>query len=183
MSGLSVKYDERVGRAVSDMETSGGREIDIEAYYARYGPMVLRRCRRLLKDEQSAYDAMQEVFLKVLLARDRLTGTYPSALLYRMATNLCLNRIRDERRHGSEEYRDILHHLSFFGNPENAAVAENLLDCVLKEAKESTRQVAVMYFIDGMTIKEIAATVKLSISGVHKHLEKLRRKIRQKGDL
>ncbi|MDH4272279.1 MAG: ECF-type sigma factor, partial [Candidatus Aminicenantes bacterium] len=62
-------------------------------------------------------------------------------------------------------------------------VAGNLLDCVLKEAKESTRQVAVMYFVDGMTIKEIAATVKLSISGVHKRLEKLRRRIREKGDL
>jgi len=165
------------------MKTNIPQEIDVEAYYARYGPMVLRRCRRLLKDEQSAFDAMQEVFLKVLLARDRLTGTYPSALLYRIATNLCLNRIREERRPGTEEYREILHHLSYFNNPESSVVAGNLLDCVLKEAKESTRQVAVMYFVDGMTIKEIAATVKLSISGVHKRLEKLRRRIREKGDL
>jgi RNA polymerase sigma factor (sigma-70 family) len=165
------------------MKTNIAQEIDIEAYYTRYGPMVLRRCRRLLKDEQSAFDAMQEVFLKVLLARDRLTGTYPSALLYRIATNHCLNRIREERRPGTGEYRDILHHLSYFNNPEDSVVAGNLLDCVLKEAKESTRQVAVMYFVDGMTIKEIAATVKLSISGVHKRLEKLRRRIREKGDL
>ncbi len=165
------------------MNTSEGQEIDIEAYYARYGPMVLRRCRRLLKDEQSAFDAMQEVFLKMWLARNRLTGTYPSALLYRMATNLCLNRIREERRQAGGEYRDILHNLSFFNNPENTVVAENLLECVLKEGKEPDRQVAVMYFIDGMTLKEIAATVNLSISGVHKRLENLRRKIREKGDL
>jgi RNA polymerase sigma-70 factor (ECF subfamily) len=165
------------------MKTNAAQEIDIEAYYARYGPMVLRRCRHLLKDEQSAFDAMQEVFLKVLLARDRLTGIYPSALLYRIATNHCLNRIREERRHGPKEYRDIFHHLSFLENPENAVVTGNLLDCVLKEAKGSTRQVAVMYFVDGMTLKEIAATVKISISGVHKRLEKLRRRIREKGDL
>jgi RNA polymerase sigma-70 factor (ECF subfamily) len=165
------------------MKMTGGREIDIEAYYARYGPMVLRRCRRLLKDEQSAFDAMQEVFLKVLLARDRLTGTFPSALLYRMATNLCLNRIRDERRPGAGDCREILHRLSFVSNPEDSAIAGNVLECILREEKQSTRQVAVMYFIDGMTIKEIAATVKLSISGVHKRLEKLRRRIREKGDL
>jgi RNA polymerase sigma-70 factor (ECF subfamily) len=165
------------------MKTTGDLDIDIEAYYARYGPMVLRRCRRLLKNEQSAFDAMQEVFLKVLLARDRLTGDYPSALLYRMATNLCLNRLRDERRPGAEDCRHILHRLSFNHNPENALVAGNLLDCILREEKQSTRQVAVMYFVDGMTIKEIAATVKLSISGVHKRLEKLRGKIREKGDL
>ncbi len=165
------------------MKTTEDPEIDIEAYYARYGPMVLRRCRRLLKDEQSAFDAMQEVFLKVLLARNRLTGNYPSALLYRMATNLCLNRLRDERRHRAGDCRDILHRFSFNDNPENAVVAGNLLDCILREEKESTRQVAVMYFVDGMTIKEIAATVKLSISGVHKHLEKFRRRIREKGEL
>jgi RNA polymerase sigma-70 factor (ECF subfamily) len=104
-------------------------------------------------------------------------------LLYRMATNICLNRIRDERRPLSGEYRDILHHLSFPDNPENAVVAANLLDWVFREAKESTRQVAVMYFIDGMTIKEIAATMKLSISAVHKRLDGLRRRIRQRGDL
>ena len=165
------------------MKTTAAQEIDIEACYARYGPMVLRRCRRLLRDEQSAFDAMQEVFLKVLLARERLTGAYPSALLFRMATNLCLNRIRDERRLGPEDYRHIFSPLSLERNPENAAVAGNLLDGILKEEKQSTRQVAVMYFIDGMTIKEIAATVKLSISGVHKRLEKLRRRIREKGDL
>jgi RNA polymerase sigma factor (sigma-70 family) len=165
------------------MKTTRDREIDIEAYYTRYGPMVLRRCRRLLKDEQSAFDAMQEVFLKVLVARDRLTGAYPSALLYRIATNLCLNRIREEGRDKPGEYRDILHHLSFLENPENAVVAGNLLDCVLKEAKGSTQKVAVMYFIDGMTLKEIAATVKISIAGVHKRLDKLRRRIREKGVL
>jgi RNA polymerase sigma factor (sigma-70 family) len=165
------------------MDESGGREIDIEAYYVRYGPMVLRRCRRLLKDEQSAFDAMQEVFLKMLLARDRLTGTYPSALLYRMATNLCLNRIREERRQASGEYRDIFYNLSFLGNPEDDADARSLLEWALKEEKDPDRQVAVMYFIDGMTLKEIAATVKLSISGVHKRLENLRRRIRGKGGL
>jgi RNA polymerase sigma-70 factor (ECF subfamily) len=164
------------------MKTTCDPGIDIGAYYARYGPMVLRRCRRLLKDEQSAFDAMQEVFLKLLLARERLTGEYPSALLYRMATNLCLNRIRNERRCTTSDYLDIFHHLPQFDNPESALVAGNLLDFIFRRERESTRQVAVMYFIDGMTIKEIASTMKLSISGVHKRLEKLRRRIREKGD-
>lgn len=168
---------------IPDMKSSTPQEIDVEAYYARYGPMVLRRCRRLLKDEQSAFDAMQEVFLRMLLARDRLTGTYPSALLYRMATNLCLNRIRKDRLQAGAEFRDILHNLSFLNNPEDVVVARSFLEWVLKEEKSPDRQVAVMYFVDGMTLKEIAATVKLSISGVHKRLENLRRKIREKGDL
>jgi RNA polymerase sigma factor (sigma-70 family) len=165
------------------MKNSVSKEIDIEAYYIRYGPMVLRRCRRMLKDEQSAYDAMHEVFLKILSNHDRLTGTHPSALLYRIATNVCLNRIRDERKYAFSEYLDILHHISFFGKASAHVSALSLLEYVIGEEKESTRKIAVMYFINGMTIKEIAETMKLSVSGVHKHLEKLRRRLSEKGEL
>ena len=31
--------------------------LDVEALSLRYGPMVLRRCRRLLRDEDEALDA------------------------------------------------------------------------------------------------------------------------------
>ena len=144
--------------------------------------MVLRRCRRMLKNEQSAYDAMHEVFLKILSNQNRLTAEYPSALLYRIATNVCLNKIRNERKHSLNECLDILHNTSFFENQEENISARNLLAYIFEKEKESTRQIAVLYFVNGMTIKEIAETKNLSISGVHKHLDKLRRKIREKGE-
>ncbi len=71
--------------------------MNVEILYEKYGPMVLRRCRRLLRDEDRAMDAMQDVFVRVLQRRDRLKATYPSSLLYRIATSVCLNRIRDQR--------------------------------------------------------------------------------------
>jgi RNA polymerase sigma-70 factor (ECF subfamily) len=145
--------------------------------------MVLRRCRRMLKEEQAAYDAMQEVFLKVLTNQDRLTGMYPSALLYRIATNVCLNRIRDERKHTINEYLDILLNMSFFEKQGASGADKKLLEYVLEREKGSTRKIAVMYFVEGMTIKEIAETIKLSVSGVHKKLKKLRRRIREKGEV
>ena len=126
---------------------------------------------------------MHEVFLKVLSNQNRLTGEYPSALLYRIATNVCLNKIRNERKHSLNEYLDILHHTSFFENQQENVSAKNLLAYILAKEKETTRQIAVMYFVNGMTIKEIAETKSLSISGVHKHLDKLRRKIRDKGEI
>ena len=71
--------------------------MNFEMLYEKYGPMVLRRCRRLLRDEDRALDAMQDVFVRVLQNQGRLHATYPSNLLYRIATNVCLNRIRDQR--------------------------------------------------------------------------------------
>jgi RNA polymerase sigma-70 factor (ECF subfamily) len=155
--------------------------IDIESFYISYGPMVLRRCRRMLKNEQSAYDAMHEVFLKVVSNQNRLTDEYPSALLYRMATNVCLNRIRNEKKHTLNEYLNILQNTSFFENQELETSTRNLLEYILGKEEETPRKIAVMYFVNGMTIKEIAATMRLSISGVHKNLDKIRRRIKNKG--
>jgi RNA polymerase sigma-70 factor (ECF subfamily) len=50
--------------------TEAGTEVDIEAYYRRYAPMVLRRCRRLLRDEEEAVDAMQDVFVRMMQRRE-----------------------------------------------------------------------------------------------------------------
>jgi RNA polymerase sigma-70 factor (ECF subfamily) len=40
--------------------------FDVTSLSLRYGPMVLRRCRHLLRNEDEALDACQDVFLRVL---------------------------------------------------------------------------------------------------------------------
>ena len=73
--------------------------IDVEAYYRRYGPLVIRRCRHLLKNEDLALEAAQDVFVQLLRKEDLLTDKSPSGLLMRMATNVCLNILRSRKRH------------------------------------------------------------------------------------
>ena len=51
---------------------------DIAEWCRRYGPMVLRRCRRLLRDESEALDACQDVFVRVIERRQWLKDDYPS---------------------------------------------------------------------------------------------------------
>jgi len=168
---------------MAEQDGNGGRGIDVEAYYLRYAPMVLRRCRRLLGNEQAAYDAMQEVFVKLMSHRARLRDAYPSALLYRMATNTCLNMIRDDRRDRFErrDADDILLNMPFFESPDRAAVAKLVFEYALNGQPETTRRIAVLYFLDGLTLKETGDEVGLSIAGVHRHLEKLRRRLRDQG--
>jgi DNA-directed RNA polymerase specialized sigma24 family protein len=38
--------------------------LDVESLYVTYGPMIVRRCSRLLGDEEAALDAMQETFVR-----------------------------------------------------------------------------------------------------------------------
>src|SRR4030095_16093808 len=67
--------------------------FDVTAITLRYGPMVLRRCRQLLRDEDEALDACQDVFVRLLQHRTRLDARYPSRLLYRSRDNGCLSRL------------------------------------------------------------------------------------------
>jgi RNA polymerase sigma-70 factor (ECF subfamily) len=165
---------------MQDSEETG---IDVEAFYVRYGPMVLRRCRKLLKNEEKAMDAMQDVFTKVLLNQNRLHSTYPSSLLFRMATNVCLNMIRKEKSHKEIYDDDILTNIAMFDENEEKLIFNNVLDRIFKREKTSTRQIAVMHYVDGMTLNEVAKEVGLSVSGVRKRLRELRGKVNINGGL
>jgi RNA polymerase sigma-70 factor (ECF subfamily) len=152
-------------------------EINVEEFYIRYGPMVLRRCRRLLNDEEKAMDAMQEVFTKVLLNKKRLKNQYPSSLLYRIATNVCLNIIRAEKTRRETHDEDILTNIAMYEEKENRLIIGNLLDTIFKREKQSTREIAVMFFVDGMTLQEVASEAGLSVSGVRKRIRELRSRV------
>lgn len=152
--------------------------IDVEEYYKKYGPMVLRRCRGLLKDEEKALDAMQDVFVKLLVNRNKLKGAYPSSLLFRIATNVCLNIIRSESR-GMEESGDLLTNIAAYDRTEERVAAGDMLDRIFRKEKESTREIAVMHYVDKMTLNEISEAVGLSVSGVRKRLRMLKERAKK----
>lgn len=149
-------------------------EIDVEAQYRLYGPMVLRRCRRLLGDESSATDAMHDVFVQLIRAGDRLDDRAPSALLYRMATHVCLNRLRTRRRRPETPDEALLDELAALEDTESQSFARRWLDRLFAREPASTRTIAVLHFVDGMTHEEVAAEVGMSVSGVRKRLRTLR---------
>jgi len=148
--------------------------VDVEALYRRYGPMVLRRCRSLLRDEEDALDVMQDVFVNVARNAERLRGEFPSSLLYRIATNLSLNRIRDRRHEPARPGDDTLNTIA--AHPDHDAPL--LLDRLFGRHPESTRTMAVLHFVDGMTLEEVAGECGLSVSGVRKRLRALRASLR-----
>ena len=148
--------------------------LDVEALSHRYGAMVLRRCRRLLGDEDDALDACQDVFVRVLERRERLDAAYPSSLLFRIATNVCLNRIRDRGRRPATRDEELLATIASADTPGALSEARLVLDWLFGRQPESSRTIAVLHFVDGLTLEEVARHVGLSVSGVRKRLRKLR---------
>src|SRR6267378_1378915 len=67
--------------------------------YRTYGPIIYARCMKLLGDRATAEDATQETFMRVHRHLDKAPdSTEALAWIYRIATNYCLNEIRDRKR-------------------------------------------------------------------------------------
>jgi RNA polymerase sigma-70 factor, ECF subfamily len=161
--------------------------LDVEGTYLRYGPMVLRRCRKLLREDSRAEDAMQDVFVSLLRHEDRLDDSALAGLLLRVATNVCLNKLRKERRH-PEDRDELLERIAAAhdddggGTTLGRTVAGNLLAKLFKPddpLAASSRTIAVMHLVDGLTLEEVAREAGMSVSGVRKRLRTMRGRLHE----
>jgi RNA polymerase sigma-70 factor (ECF subfamily) len=152
--------------------------LDVESLYRKYGPMVLRRCRSLLLDEEQALDAMQETFVKLIRYRERLTDKAPSSMLYCIATNICLNMMRSSRRRPQSAGDEALERIASSEDVEARVLDRHLLDGIFEKELASTRTMAIMHYVDGMTLEEVARHTGLSVSGVRKRLRVFKERTR-----
>ena len=148
---------------------------DFDNLYRQFGPMVLRRCRFLLKNEEKALDAMQDVFVRLIERKEKITNVC-SSLLYTMATNICLNKIRSDKLRNGPEFDVIAEIVEDSASSEGTEKIETsiLLDCIFSERDTKDRQIAILHYVDGYTLEETSKKMKMSVSGIRKRLEKLK---------
>lgn len=140
----------------------------LEELYRRHAAAVLARCRYLLRDEEAARDAAQDVFVAVLKALPELqAATSQTAYLLRAATNHALNARRAARASWRDEVARLGRDRHERGiEPESRELVRALLGAAPPEARE----VAVLYFVDEMTQGEIAGVTGRSVPTVRKRL-------------
>jgi|SRR5882724_3718186 len=129
--------------------------------YEAHGPAIYARCRRLLSDEASAEDAAQETFLRVHQHLAAAPGSDEALRwIYRIATNYCLNRIRDRRNEPVpiDDFEPITGVDIGEERMENIDLARKLV----VRAPEHVRTTAWLYHVDGMDQGEVAAVVGVS---------------------
>lgn len=138
--------------------------------YRTYGPAVYRRCVKLLRDREAAKDATQEVFVK--LVRDIAKLDDPAIVLpwiYRVATNHCLNVLRDKGRRGETAMPDL--ELAA-GSTESSFPDKHLASSILSRFDEGTRAVAIGVLVDGMGHEELAGALGISRKTVERRLSR-----------
>ena len=149
-----------------------GAAIDVAALYQRFGPLVLRRVRRFVPDGD-AEETVHEVFVKVL---ERIgsfrADSSPATWLYRLTTNHCINRARDDARrrelltaHGAPDWQTS-------GAPAPADVRV-FLDQLWRALDPDLAEIGVFYFLDGLTTAEIGRILGVSDRTVANRLKQL----------
>lgn len=140
----------------------------VEELYRRHAAGVLARCRYLLRDEEAARDAAQEVFVRALRALPELrSAASPSAYLMTAATHHCLNALRASRAGWRAELERLARERRVAGI---APEARELVRALLGTAPAEAQEVAVLYFVDELTQAEIAEATGRSLPTVRKRL-------------
>ncbi len=136
--------------------------------YETHAAAVLARCRYLLRDQEAARDAAQEVFVRALRALPEFrAAASPVAWILRVATHHCLNELRSQRALWREQLRQLSQNQKSAGT--NADRRE-FLRALLSVAPNEAQEVAVLYYVDEMTQAEIGAVMSLSLPTVRKRL-------------
>jgi RNA polymerase sigma-70 factor (ECF subfamily) len=164
---LEVIAGGRAGAAADPLPATPAGGL-IEELYRRHAAGVLARCRYLLRDEEGARDATQEVFVRALRALPELRSVAsPTAYLMTAATHHCLNVLRTSRAAWREELARLALERRAAGIlPESRELVRALLGAAPQEAQE----VAVLYFVDELTQAEIAEATGRSLPTVRKRL-------------
>lgn len=150
----------------------GNDTAEFRALYDRYALSVFRRARRLLGNTSDAWDAVQEVFIRVFRFRsDFRREASPMTYLYRIATNVCISQLRSRagKTPGPELERENT------PGEHGRAEARQLLKQLAERLDDRKLTIAALYFVDELTQDQIAEVVGLSRKTIGVELAEVRR--------
>lgn len=156
-----------------------------EQLVSRYQNKITAFAARMLNDRDEAEDVAQEVFIKAYRSLDSFRGASSfSTWLYRIATNLCIDRVRMKKRRPQQAYsldepfdkeedsggRDVADETyEPSGQVERDELRQQVRTTVA-EMPEKLREVLVMCDIQGMAYEQIAEILKVPIGTVKSRL-------------
>jgi len=151
----------------------------LAAYLARRQEL-LRYFRVRLRSDEAAQDLVQDIYLKIASPPAQDIGN-PSAYLYRLGSNLMLDRIKQQRRAGRRDgdWRTV--QTTTVGRedvndepaPEDAIAARQRLDAIIAVVRElpaPVQEAFRLHKLEGLSHAETAQAMGVSRSSVEKYI-------------
>ena len=150
---------------------------DLDARFRR--PLMTFFLRRV-GNRQDAEDLTQETFLRLLGSSSFISAAQASSYVFRVATNLLTDQHRRRAVHRQKPFSaygdDLIEYISNkiteAREPERVLIGQESLAEVyriLDALDARTRNIFVLYRLEGMKQKDIAALLGLGLSTVEKH--------------
>jgi RNA polymerase sigma-70 factor (ECF subfamily) len=154
-----------------------GDAASFEALLRRYRLPMVRYFRRMVRDPGLAEDLAQEVFLRVYKSRERYQPEARfTTWLYRIATNLALNAIRDRKDEVSDTASDDYDGppaLERFVDPQPTVEQrlmqgdrERLIRQAVEALPENQRAAVILHKYQEVDYRQIAKILRVSESAV-----------------
>ncbi len=156
----------------SDVETRPKHSFDelFEAHYQR----LVRALTLVAGDSETAADAVQEAFVKAHL-RWRKVSRYEDPVGW--VRRVAINQIRDGHRRATRKDR-ALTRLSSRQNTTTEQPEIDEFDRLLSSLPRQQRAITALFYVDGLSIAEIAASLELADGTVKSHLFDARTRLR-----
>jgi len=150
-------------------------ENEVRKLYERYASMVFNRCRTFLKSEDDAWDATQEVFMKLiksLHAIEKKDSVY--SWLLSTSTNYCISQLRKKK---GEQFDEEYHRGTNEERlpQERRMLLNEIIQHFLAPWDEKTRLIVIYTYIDGYKQDEIAKLTGMGESTIRRYLTRFRR--------
>jgi len=148
---------------------------------ARFRAPLMSFFLRRTGSRQDAEDLTQEVFLRILRREEEPSGEYAELFIFKVAANLLRDRARQAGARRRNDHvsldpldpppgdRGLIEDLG----PERVLLSQEALAAALRaldQLGERTRDIFVLYRLEKMKQREIAALYGLSVSSVEKYV-------------
>lgn len=160
------------GVSVLNVANGGLSPKELRDLYEKFAPAVHRRAVAILGRDADAWDAVQEVFERMMNYGSQFRGeARPMTYLYRVTTNVCLNLLRTRQQREPSALDTALREVVA---DQSAAEASQFLTVLAKHLSERELQIATLYFVDELTQDEIADVLELSRKTIGRELNEVR---------
>ncbi len=159
---------------------------EVRKLYEQYASWVFNRSKGFLKNDEAAWEAVQDIFVKVLEVGHKFRGdSSPWTWIYRITTNHCLNLLRSRKNWqnvASELTREQLAlNLDGGHNVSEVLIHRTSFVELMKDEDDTMQKILLAYFMDEMTQDEISVLLGISRKTIYKRLKKFEERVKKEG--
>ncbi|MBT9470822.1 MAG: RNA polymerase sigma factor [Phenylobacterium sp.] len=154
---------------------------DLRVAYLERRADLVRFFAVRLRSPAAAEDLVQDIYLRLETVDPSADVKNAAGYLYRLGSNLMLDRLRGERRAAVRDHEWRESHHTIIGTDEvseapradDAVAARQRLEAIValvEEMPETTRKVFRLHKFDGLNHAEVAQALGISRSAVEKHV-------------